>query len=275
MHPILFEVGGYPVAAYGTALLVAFAAGITVAVRRARAQGLDADRVFDATMLILVSSILGARLLWVVTHPAAFRPPQGTWLDAVNPFQGDGSFGVVGLSMLGGVVLALLCSVAFFAYRRLPVLPHVDVIMPSVLLGEGITRIGCFLNGCCHGLVCTAPWGVRFPEGSPAAVLFPGAAVHPTQLYASLLGFAGFALLVWLARRRPFPGAVFFSSIVLVAGYRIALDFVRYYESQVIVFRAAGVDITINQLISLGLVLAGIAGIAVFGRRHRLASTGG
>jgi phosphatidylglycerol:prolipoprotein diacylglycerol transferase len=275
MHPILFEIGGYPVAAYGTALLLAFVVGITVAVRRARAQGLDADRVLDATMLILVSSILGARLLWVVTHPAVFRPPQGTWLDAVNPFQGEGSFGIVGLSMLGGVVLALLCSVAFFAYRRLPVLPHVDVIMPSVLLGEGITRIGCFLNGCCHGLVCTAPWGVRFPEGSPAAVLFPGAAVHPTQLYASLLGFAGFALLVWLARRRPFPGAVFFTSIVLVAGYRIALDFVRYYESQVMVFRAAGVDITINQLISLGLVLAGIAGIAVFGRRHRLASTGG
>jgi phosphatidylglycerol:prolipoprotein diacylglycerol transferase len=275
VHPILFEIGGYPVAGYGTALLLAFVVGITVAVRRARAQGLDADGVLDATMLILVSSILGARLLWVVTHPAVFRPPQGTWLDAVNPFQGDGSFGVVGLSMLGGVVLALLCSVAFFAYRRLPVMPHVDVIMPSVLLGEGITRIGCFLNGCCHGLVCTAPWGVRFPEGSPAAVLFPGAAVHPTQLYASLLGFAGFALLVWLARRRPFPGAVFFTSIVLVAGYRIALDFVRYYESQVIAFRAAGVDITINQLISLGLVLAGIAGIAVFGRRHRLASTGG
>jgi phosphatidylglycerol:prolipoprotein diacylglycerol transferase len=275
MHPILFEIGGYPVAAYGTALLLAFIAGITVATRRARAQGLDADRVLDCTMLILVTSILGARLLWVVTHPEVFRPPQGSWLDAVNPLQGDGSFGIVGLSMLGGVVLALLSSVAFFAYHRLPVLPHVDVIMPSVLLGEGITRIGCFLNGCCHGLVCTAHWGVRFPDGSPAAVLFPGAAVHPAQLYASLLGFASFAFLVWLARRRPFPGAVFFTSVALIGGYRIALDFVRYYESQVILFRAAGAAFTINQLISLGLVLAGIAGVVVLARRQRPAPTGG
>lgn len=268
MHPILFEVGGYPVAAYGMALLLAFVVGISVAVRRARALGLNADRVLDATMLILVSSILGARLLWALTHPEVFRPPHGTWLDAVNPFQGDGDFGIVGLSMMGGVVLALLTSIAFFAYHRLPLLPHADVIMPSVLLGEGITRIGCFLNGCCHGLVCTAPWGVRFPPDSPAAALFPGAAVHPTQLYASLLGFASFALLIWLARRRPFPGAVFFSSMVLVGGYRIALDFVRYYESQVILFRAAGAAFTINQLISAGLVLVGLAGIAVLWRRR-------
>jgi phosphatidylglycerol:prolipoprotein diacylglycerol transferase len=267
VHPILFEVAGYPVAAYGTALLLAFVAGITVATRRARAQGLDADRVLDCSMLILVSSIVGARLFWVVTHLGVFHGPQASWLDAVNPFQGGG-FSRGGLSMLGGVVLALVSSFAFFAYRRLPVWPHVDVIMPSVPLGEGITRIGCFLNGCCFGRVCTAPWGVRFPEGSPAALLFPGAAVHPTQIYASLLGFASFALLVWLARRRPPPGVVFFASLVLVGGYRIALDFVRYYESEVIVLRAAGMDITINQVISLVLVLAGVVGVAVRGRRR-------
>lgn len=275
MHPILFEIGSYPVASYGTALLLAFVVGITVATRRARAQGLNADRVLDCTMLILVTSILGARLLWVVSHPAVFRPPLGSWLDAVNPFHGDGGFGIVGLSMLGGVVLAVLSSLAFFAYHRLPVLPHVDVIMPSVLLGEGITRIGCFLNGCCHGLPSTVPWGVHFPDGSPAAMLFPGAAVHPTQLYASLLGFASFAFLIWLARRRPFPGAVFFASLVLVGGYRIALDFVRYYESEVILFRVGGTAFTINQLISLGLVLAGIAGIALLARRRHLQTADG
>ena len=68
---------------------------------------------------------------------------------------------------------------------------------------------------------------------------------------------------------------VFFISLILVGGYRIALDFVRYYESQVILFRAAGADFTINQLISLVLVLVGIAGIAVLWRRHRIAPAGG
>ena len=60
---------------------------------------------------------------------------------------------------------------------------------------------------------------------------------------------------------------IFFAALILVGGYRIVLDFFRYYESQVILFRAAGVDFNINQLISLGLVLVGIAGIAVLRRR--------
>lgn len=274
MYPILFEIGGYPVAAYGVALLIAFAVGIQVASRRARAQGLDADRVVDVSMLILVTSILGARLLWVVTHPEVFRPPLGSWFDAVNPFQTDGSFGVVGLSMMGGVVLAILATFVFFVYHRLPPLPYADVIMPSFLLGEGITRIGCFFNGCCHGLICTLPWGVRFPPGSPAATLFFGAPVHPTQLYAALFGFASFGALVWLARRRPPPGCVFFSALALAGGFRIILDFFRYYESQVIVLRTAGVDININQLISLALVVVAVAGLAWALLRRRAEAAG-
>ena len=92
-------------------------------------------------------------------------------------------------------------------------------------------------------------------------------------MVSALLSFLFF--LIWLARRRPFPGAVFFTTLVLIGGYRIALDFVRFYESQIIMFRAAGVHFTNNQLISLLLVLAGLAGLAVLARRHRPEAAGG
>ena len=54
MHPILFEIAGYPVAAYGMALLLAFVVGISVAVWRARTQGLDGNRVLDEDVLVPV-----------------------------------------------------------------------------------------------------------------------------------------------------------------------------------------------------------------------------
>lgn len=268
MHPILFRIGSYEVASYGVALLVAFAVGIGVAHRRAVAQGLRGERILDVSMLILVSSLVGARLLWVVTHPQFFRPPYGTWWDAVNPFQADGSFGIVGLSMMGGVALAVVAALAFFAWHRLPILPYADVLAPSVLLGEGITRIGCFLNGCCFGLVCDYPWAVSFPEGSPAHALFGDAAVHPAQIYASALGFGGFAFLIWLARRRPPAGTVFAAFLVVGGGYRIALDFVRYYEPEVIVARAGDVAFTVNQAICLALVVAGTGALFWLLRRR-------
>ncbi len=42
-------------------------------------------------------------------------------------------------------------------------------------------KLGCFLNGCCHGRPCSLPWAVTFPPGARAAP--PGVPLHPTQLY--------------------------------------------------------------------------------------------
>ena len=262
MQPVLFRLGSYEVASYGAALTLAFAVGIFVAHRRGVARGLDGERIVGVCMLILVASLLGSRLLWVVTHASRFRPPLGRWSDAFHLFQGADSGGGAGLSMLGGVVLATAVCLVTLARHGQPVWKVADVLAPSVALGEGITRIGCFLNGCCHGVVCTLPWGVRFPEGSAAAALFPGAAVHPTQLYASLLGFASFAFLVWLAGRRLFDGAVVLAFLLYTGVARIGLDFLRYTEEPVVAFRAAGAAITINQLLGLALALVGAAGLA-------------
>jgi len=267
VHPILFRVGGYEVTSYGLALTLAFAIGIWVAQRRGAARGLPPERILDVCMVILVTSLVGARLFYVVTHPELFSPPRGAWTDAFNPFQGGGRVGLVGLSMMGGVVLALAGGLLAMRWRGLPVGRTADVVVPSVALGEGITRIGCFLNGCCFGLACDWPWGVRFPADSAVAQLFPERALHPTQLYASLLGFAGFALLVWWDRRKPFDGAVFAAFLVLLPGARIAVDLVRWYEPQVILGRAGGLHFTMNQAVCLGLVAVG-AGILWLGWRR-------
>ena len=258
---MLFTVFGYPVTAYAAALLLAFSVGIWVAKRRTEARGLDGEAVVDAGMVILFSSILGARLLYVVTHLDEFRPPRGLWLDAFNPLQSSGQLGIVGLSMLGGVILALAAALAFLRWKRLPVLRYSDLLIPSVALGEGITRIGCLLNGCCLGKACALPWAVRFPLDSGPSRMLGHVPLHPTQLYASLCGFALFGLLVWLARK-PHPGGWIVCWYFVIAGSaRIYFDFLRYYEPEVIFFRLAGSGITVNQLLSAGLVLLAVGGL--------------
>ncbi len=260
MHPFLFEVNGFGLPAYGTFLTLAFGLGIALAARRANARGLDGDRVIDLGLIVLVAALVGSRLLYAVTHVELLRDPETGWTDVVNPFQSAGGAGAVGLSMMGGVVLATLAGVAYVRWKRLPLLPLADVVAPSALLGEAITRIGCFLNGCCHGVVCSLPWGVRFPKGQ-AALHFPGEAVHPTQLYTSLLAFVGFLGLLALARRRPAPGVVFCAFLALWGGIRFGVDFVRWYEEGSILFHAGGVAFTIHQAIALGMVLAGGLGL--------------
>lgn len=230
---------------------------------RGRRQGLDGNRILDVSMLILVSSILGARLLWAASHPAAFRAPLGSWTEILVPRPSAGGWRIAGLSMMGGVVLATATALAYLRLRGLPVLRYADLLAPSVLLGAGITRLGCFLNGCCHGLPCAAPWAVRFPEGSPAARLFPATAVHPTQLYESALAFAGLALLLGLARRSPRPGTIFFVFLLVAGAGRAVLDPFRYYEESVVVAPVGEGVVNVSQVIALGLAGIGFVGLVL------------
>lgn len=268
MHPVLFRIGDFEVLSYSAALALAFAVGIAVAYFRARRRGLDPSPVLDLGLLILVASLVGARSLWVLTHLESFRGSDAGALAMWSPFHGEGPARVAGLSMLGGVGFATGAALLYLAWRRLPVLAYADVLAPSVLLGEGITRIGCFLNGCCHGVACAWPWAVRFPAGSPAAQLFPDVAIHPAQLYASLFGFAGFAALVALARRSRREGLVFFAFLALAGAGRLVLELFRYSEPRAPWIEALGLPGTSNQLVALVFLVAGIAGmVAGTGRR--------
>ena len=140
----------------------------------------------------------------------------------------------------------------------MPVLVTADVLAPSVALGEGITRIGCFLNGCCYGLPCDAGFCVRFPADGAAAIAYHGAAVHPTQLYASAIGFLSFFVLSALLRRSPFPGATFGAFLVIQGIQRLLLDLVRHQDESVIWFRIGTTPFGANQGVSAAILAVGV-----------------
>jgi phosphatidylglycerol:prolipoprotein diacylglycerol transferase len=250
VHPILFRVGGFEVASYGLALALSFAVGIALACRRASRHGVDPELILEVGIAAVVSSLVGSRLLWALTHRDAFTPPEGSWQDALS---------FAGLSMQGGIVLAATAGIGWTLYRGAPLLRTLDVTLPSLALGEGITRIGCFLNGCCHGVVCDLPFSVRFPEGSIPHQLYGAASLHPTQLYASAGGFALFAVLsLWLARA-PAPGRVAAGWLIATGALRMLVDAFRYYEPSVTLFRVGEAAFTVNTPVALGMLLAGAA----------------
>jgi phosphatidylglycerol:prolipoprotein diacylglycerol transferase len=59
----------------------------------------------------------------------------------------------------------------FYAIKkRVPLLLGMDIIAPCLMIGLAFGRIGCYLNGCCYGELCSLPWGAAFPYGSNAFV---------------------------------------------------------------------------------------------------------
>lgn len=268
MHPVLFKLGPLAVHAYGLMLATSFVLGILLAARRAQRAGIDQNRIMDLGVLVAISAIVGARLFYVAFHLDEFR---GHWTDTFNPFQSSGEVGIGGLTLLGGVILATVTSYLYLRAKKLSFLRVADAVAPSLGLGIFLTRIGCFLNGCCFGVPCHLPWAMTFPYGSPAHYHYGSVPLHPTQLYSSLGGLVMFLALLALGRRRHFDGYLFFSFLVFYGIGRILVDFVRYYEPSMVLVHLGSVALSMNQGISLLMLLVGIAGL-ILGVRKRSAT---
>ncbi len=254
MHPELFRIGPFSIHSYGVMLALSFVLGIFIAVRRGEKRGIKGEEIVNLGFVIIISSIVGARLFYVLFHLQEFR---GRWLYTFWPVQEDGTVGMGGLILLGGFILAFLSGSIFILKKKLNFWRLADSVAPAIALGIFLTRIGCYLNGCCFGKACDLPWGVVFPPDSPAGAVMGGIHIHPTQLYSSLYGLIIFGILMGIERLRfKLPeGTIMGLFLVLYGISRFTVDFFRYYESQM--FVVDGLEF--NQLVSLIMFLGGLA----------------
>src|SRR5919106_1814952 len=102
MHPILFEIGGFPVYTYGVMLAAAYLLGLQFALWRARARGLDPNRVMDLGIWIIVSALVGAKLLLLIVEWDTYKRNPVELMTLVR--SGGVFYGGVVLPLLGGVL---------------------------------------------------------------------------------------------------------------------------------------------------------------------------
>lgn len=259
MHPELITIGWFKLQSYGILLALSFLLGIIFAAYRAKKRDVPQSFILDLSIVIAISSLLGARFLYVVFHLDEFR---GHWFDTISPFQSSGEFGILGLTMLGGVVGAILTSLIYIRLQGFNFLKIADIFSPSIAMGLIFVRIGCFLYGCCYGIPSDGSWwGVIFPFDCPAGAAYPGTPIYPTQLFSSFGGVIILGCLL-LIEERAFPvGFTFFSFLALYGIKRFLVDFLRYYESSMVLVQFGSVHISVNQGISLIFIAIGLTGI--------------
>jgi phosphatidylglycerol:prolipoprotein diacylglycerol transferase len=257
MHPVLVDLGFIKIYSYGFMLALSFLVGIMIAARRARGRGVEPETIYDMSIILVIGAVVGSRGLYILTHLDHFR----SIVDIVAIWQG-------GATYYGGLLLAVAGAVVFLRRKKIPFFRVADITAPSIAAGVFLTRIGCFLSGCCFGDPTSCPTGLVFPPGSPAGHIHPDVPIHPTQLYSSLYGLVIFGLLLLLDRRRHFDGFLFSWLCILYGISRFIIDFFRYYEDSAIV--AGG--LTNNQFISIALILFGGIYLAVSRRRTTGAS---
>ena len=244
MFPRLLELGPITLYSYGLLLALGYLAGLRLALIRARARGLNGDRVMDLGIWIIVSALVGAKLLLLYQDWRIFSSDPKQLLSLA---QSGGVF-------YGGLILAVIVALWYIRRHQLPMWTTTDVFAPGIALGHVIGRIGCFLAGCCYGRETTVPWSVVFTD--PFALANAGTPLnvhlHPTQLYesgAEALILAG--LLFFEKRGRAFPGRTFWGYMLVYAVSRFVIEFFRGDRGRGLYF---GDAVSLAQLISIVLV---------------------
>ena len=220
MYPRLFEFGPITVYTYGVLLALAYLAGLKLAMVRAKARGLDANRVLDLGIYIIISALVGAKLLLLITDYQTFtRDPR----ELLTLARSGGVF-------YGGLILAVIVALWYIRRIGLPLWTTCDVFAPGVALGHVVGRFGCFFAGCCYGKPTKLPWGITFTDPFAAAnVGTPlGVPLHPTQLYEAGAELIILGVLLATERKgRPFPGRTFWLYMLLYAVSRFVIEFFR------------------------------------------------
>lgn len=215
MHPVLLEIGFVKVFTYGFLVASGFFAAIHLAVRQGKKEGLDPEKILDLSFYILVSAILGARLLFLIVEYKYFL---------ANPMEAL-KFWKGGLVYYGGLIGAALVAVYYIRKNSMPLWKVADIAAPSLAIGQAIGRWGCYFAGCCYGLKSDVPWAITFTDLRSLAPL--NIPLHPTQVYLSLNAFFIFLVLIWVRKRKTFDGQLFWLYGILYSIGRFLIEFFR------------------------------------------------
>ncbi len=219
MYPILFHIGSFAVNTYGVFLALAFLGAIFVTVKLAENDGLPKQRIYDLCLWLLISSLVGSKILMFFTEPEYRENP--LQLFSLDFLRSGGVF-------YGGLLGALIAGYILIKRWKLPWWKTADACAPGIALGSVLGRQGCFAAGCCWGRPTNLPWGVRFTEAGHEITGVPlHAKLHPTQLYESFAMLMVFIFLLWLHKRKKFSGQVILAYAVLYATVRFVIEFVR------------------------------------------------
>jgi len=247
----LFSIGRFTINGYGVMIYIGFLAAYLVSAYRARKKGLSPDHVFNLAIWVIVTGLVGAKLLYYLTTIDEIIENPKLLLDISN-----------GFVVYGGIIGGFLGGYVYSRKHRLDFLKYVDLIMPSVALAQGFGRIGCFLAGCCYGKETQGAFAIVFHESKYAPNHIP---LLPTQLISSAFNFLHFSVLLGLSGRMKRDGETGAMYLIIYSLGRFVIEFFRGD----LIRGTVGV-LTTSQFISLFTAAAGAALLTVVRRTEKV-----
>lgn len=280
MNPIFIKLGPLEIRYYGLMYAISFLLAIHFGKKWGKKKGIDENTIENFAFVAIISGLVGARLYYVLLSLDYYLQNP---LEIPAVWRG-------GLAIHGGIIGGFLGALVFSKIKKINLWDLTDISAPLFLLGQGIGRIGNFMNGEVHGVPTftplsiifsnnsnffqwyekyqnasldiqmqfkeLVPWGIVFPSGSPAGDEFPGVALHPAMLYEMILNLIGAGILFYLFNKKNLnKGILTMIYIIFYSVIRIFVSFFRAEDLMIMGMRAPHLT---------GLVMMILAGIGIY-----------
>lgn len=242
----LIQIGPLTLRWYGVIIATAVFVGIWLSQRLARRRHLDAELIPDLAIWLVLAAVPAARLYYVAFEWDYYHqhPEQ-----IIQVWQG-------GIAIHGAILGGLVATIIFSKLRKISLWQVLDVIAPSVILGQALGRWGNFFNSEAFGDPTDLPWKLYIPPTRRPPTLRQFDYFHPTFLYESIWNLGLLGLLLWVFFRFPQarPGTIIF---IYALGYGTGRVWIEGLRTDSLMLG----PLRIAQIMSLGFILIGLVGL--------------
>ncbi len=152
MNPIFLKLGSIEIRYYGLMYAISFLLAIYIAKKWGKSKGINEETIENFAFTAIISGLLGARIYYVLFNLDYYGK---NLLEIPAVWHG-------GLAIHGAIIGGFLGSLAFSLKKKINLWDLTDIAAPLLLMGQGIGRIGNFMNGEVHGVPTFTPLNVIF-----------------------------------------------------------------------------------------------------------------
>ncbi|MBR8832255.1 MAG: Phosphatidylglycerol--prolipoprotein diacylglyceryl transferase [Chroococcopsis gigantea SAG 12.99] len=186
--PIMFEAGPISVRWYGFLIAMAVLLGVTLSQYLAKRRNVDPDLIADLAVWLVIGAIPAARIYYVLFQWPEYAQHPG---DIIAIWKG-------GIAIHGAIIGGILAALIFARINAVSIWLLIDLVVPSLALGQTIGRWGNFFNSEAFGGPTNLPWKLFIPPANRPIQYIATDFFHPTFLYESLWNFGVLILLLSL-----------------------------------------------------------------------------
>lgn len=252
------SVFGFDIAYYGITIAIAMIVGISIALHEAKRTGQNQDTYLDLLMLTMLTSVVGARIYYVIFSWSNYKDNLGEILNIRNG----------GLAIYGGIIAGVITVFVYSKITKMKFLQIADTVCMGLAAGQIIGRWGNFFNREAFGEYTNNLLAMQLPVSAVRkneitsamwnhVVTIGGVEyiqVHPTFLYEGLWNFMVLLFLFWFRKRKKFEGELFFCYL---AGYGAGRFWIESLRTDQLLL--PGIHVPVSQMLSAVLVIVSLS----------------